>query len=932
MIFKKNFYFCLAFTTALMGCSSVDDNSPTTAEDSTIEQAENLPTHTLEYVRNVEGIEEYMLSNGLKVLLFKDDSQPKTMVNITYKVGSVHEKYGETGMAHLLEHMLFKGSTNYVEIDKEFKQRGMAANANTWYDRTSYFESFEASEDSLHWALGMEADRMVNATFTEEQLKSEMTVVRNEMERNENSPSRILMARLASVANLWHNYANSTIGARSDVENFPFPKLREFYHSHYRVDNATLIVAGRFDSDKTKHRIEQTFGAIDQPQKPVEKLYTREPTQDGERVVNLRRTGDVPFLGLYYHGPSGLDPDAAPLQVLQVILADGSRGRIKKDLVDKDLTSGGTQVSFFLKEGTQILFLAQGEKGQNIDELKPLENALIRLAENIGNKPITEEEVEFAKALLAKQVEQEMRNATGVGMALAEYIAKGDYRYMFYFRDLVEQVTVEQVQMVAEKYLISSNRTLGRFLPTQNPKRAQIAKVPVASEILGDYVGRDAVTAGEVYDNSVENIKARLYTETWPEGTKVSIYPKKLRGEEVLIKMYFPTANEEALNGHAIAMGFIGGQIKAGNENYSKSEIADRLDQLKSSLSFGSNAIGEFSIDIKTDVTNMPAVIDYMGELLAAPTFPAKELNIAKKGMIAGLNQQRTEPGTVALNSYRETLFDYPTGHPKAYMDTDTQIEAIKALDSVKLEALYNEFFAINNGHVAVVGNVDSKAVSEHLQAVLNPYTSEIEYQYIPINLRDKQGLMVSSETPDKANASVYMINPVMIKSTDDDYPALFIANSIFGGDAFTSRIGARIRVKEGYSYSVGSGLQASTKDDTGVFYATAISAPENMDNVLKAYQEEIDKVNTEGFSDEEVQRAIDGYISSRKRQWASDAYVAGILIDATEEERDLSYYEERVEDYKTLTTEQVNAAFKKYIGSQKSNVFKAGDFNKLTK
>ncbi|WP_394175625.1 M16 family metallopeptidase [Thalassotalea litorea] len=926
MILKKNFYFCLAFTTAVMGCSSVDGES-TSAPEPALEQTADLPKHTLEYVRNVEGIEEYMLSNGLKVLLFKDDSQPKTMVNITYKVGSVHEKYGETGMAHLLEHMLFKGSTNYQDIDKEFKQRGMAANANTWYDRTSYFESFEASEDSLNWALGMEADRMVNATFTEEQLKSEMTVVRNEMERNENSPSRILMARLASVANLWHNYANSTIGARSDVENFPFPKLRDFYKTHYRVDNATLIVSGRFDTDKTKERIEQTFGAIEQPEKPVETLYTREPTQDGERVVNLRRTGDVPFLGLYYHGPSGLDPDAAPLQVLQVILADGSRGRIKKDLVDNGLTSGGTQVSFFLKEGTQILFLVQGEKGQNIETLKPLENALIRLAENIENKPITNEEVEFAKALLAKQVEQEMRNATGVGMALAEYIAKGDYRYMFYFRDLVEQVTVEQVQAVAEKYLISSNRTLGRFLPTENPQRANIAKVPIASEILGDYVGKDAVSAGEVYDNSVANIKARLYSETWPEGTKVSIYPKKLRGEEVLIKMYFPTANAEDLNGHAKAMGLIGSQIKAGNKKYSKSQIADRLDQLKSSLAFGSNAIGEFSIDINTDVTNMPAVIDFMGELLAAPTFPAKELNITKKGMVAGLNQQRNEPGTVALNSYRQALFDYPEGHPKAYMDIDAQIAAIKAIDSVQLEQLYKTFFAINHGHIAVVGNVDSKAVTEHLQAVLNPYTSDIDYQYIPINLKNEQGLMVSSETPDKANASVYMINPVMIKSTDDDYPALYIANSIFGGDPFTSRIGARIRVKEGYSYSVGSGIQASTQDEMGVFYATAISAPENMDNVIQAYQEEVEKVNTQGFSDEEVQRAIDGYISSRKRQWASDAYVAGILIDASEEKRDLSYYEARVEDYKKLTTEDVNAAFKKHIGSLKPNVFKAGDF-----
>ncbi|MDN3653979.1 pitrilysin family protein [Thalassotalea ponticola] len=911
----------VALALGLSGCTVNADSQNQAVTQSTA----SAQAHKLTYLRTVEGIEEYQLTNGLKVLLFADASQPKTLVNITYRVGSVDEHYGETGMAHLLEHMLFKGSTNYPQIDTEFKKRGMQTNATTWLDRTNYFEVFDANEDTLAWALGMEADRMVNATFDEQQLQSEMTVVRNEMERNENNAIRMLLSRMSSTAFLWHNYGNSTIGARSDVENFPFARLRAFYKKHYRPDNAVLTIAGRFDKQATIERIEQTFGAIAKPEKPMQAQYTVEPTQDGEREVNLRRVGDVPYIGLAYHIPSGLHPDAAALRVLQEIMGDYTRGRLQKNLVETKIATAAFNLSFMLKDSSQYFLFAQGEKGKPTDVM---EQKLIELIENIAQKPITEEEVTLAKLKLAKQAEQAMRDVTAVGMELSEYIAKGDYRHAFYFRDQIENVTADQVQAAAEKYFVASNRTLGRFIPTQKPVRAEIPQAPDLTEVLQDYKGKAVVAAGEVYDNSVANIKQRLRTSQWPEGTELNIYPKKLRGEEVIITMNFPSGSARSLTNQGQAIGFIGSLIPLANANYSKEQIATRLDQLKSSIAISTDA-GQTSIAITTDKSHFSDTVLFLGELLSAPTFAQQELDVLRRSAIAAIETQRNEPRSIASNSFRKALYNYPEGHPYAHLSLDQQIEMINKVTPEQLVALYNSHFNINNGHITVVGDVDVQQSSDLLRQVLSPYSNNTPYQRIKRDLKPLAGAVVKTNTPDKANAQLYIVNPIEMKVDDPDYIALYIANSIFGGDAFTSRIGARIRVKEGYSYSVGSGIQADMFNDTGLFFTVAIAAPENMPAVVDAFKEEVAKVVNDGFSDEELERAVKGFISNRTRSWANDATVAGVINNASKEEVDLAFYDQQIEAAKSLTTDDVKAAFVKHIASLDFNVFMAGDFAK---
>ncbi|MBL8510830.1 MAG: insulinase family protein, partial [Betaproteobacteria bacterium] len=290
-------------------------------------QAEPLPAG-VERVTSVEGITEYRLKNGLKVLLFPDPSKPTITVNVTYLVGSRHENYGETGMAHLLEHLVFKGTPKNPKIDQEFNKRGMRSNGSTTRDRTNYFELFQASEDNLKWAIQMEADRMVNSFIAKKDLDSEMTVVRNEYESGENNPFGVMVKRIQSVAYDWHNYSNATIGNRSDIENVKIDNLQAFYRRYYQPDNAVLLIAGKFDEAKTLALVAQAFNAIPKPKRELPKLWTTEPAQDGERSFNVRRKGDIQLVVVAYKVPSALSMDTSALGFANFVLTDTPTGRL----------------------------------------------------------------------------------------------------------------------------------------------------------------------------------------------------------------------------------------------------------------------------------------------------------------------------------------------------------------------------------------------------------------------------------------------------------------------------------------------------------------------------------------------------------------------------------------------------------------------------
>ncbi|TXI94447.1 MAG: insulinase family protein, partial [Burkholderiaceae bacterium] len=424
---------------------------------------------------SVEGITEYRLANGLRVLFAPDDSKPTTTVNVTYLVGSRHESYGETGMAHLLEHMLFKGTNTSGNLMDQLSKRGMQFNGTTFYDRTNYYETFPASEDNLQWALGMEADRMINSKIARVDLDKEFSVVRNEMEIGENDPFRVLWKQLAAVSFDWHNYGNNTIGARADVEGVKIENLQGFYRKFYQPDNAVLMVAGKFDTAKTLALIEKTFGTIAKPTRQLEKTWTREQARDGVREVTVRRVTDQQMAAVLYPTAPGSHKDAAALAALGDILGSAPNGRLHKQLVESKQAVNIGNITFQLAEPGYAMYLAVMSKDQSVDAAK---KSLIETVEGLDKSPVTEAELKRAKTNLLNALEKTINDPQRLCVSMSESIALGDWRLFFIQRDRIEALTLDDVNRVAKNYFKQDNRSFGQFVPVAAPDRAVIPDVP----------------------------------------------------------------------------------------------------------------------------------------------------------------------------------------------------------------------------------------------------------------------------------------------------------------------------------------------------------------------------------------------------------------------------------------------------------------------
>ena len=486
---------------------------------------------------SVAGITEYEFPNGLRVLLYPNPASPKITVNVTYLVGSRHEGYGETGMAHLLEHMNFIETTNRRQIKNEIVSRGAAWNGTTSYDRTNYFETVPATDENLNWALGLETDRMVNVKFTKQILDTEMTVVRNEFERGENSPASILRERVEATAYLWHNYGKSTIGNRSDIERVPVENLRDFYKRFYQPDNAMLVVAGKYDEKKALDFIVKYFGALKKPQRKTQNTYTDEPAQDGERQVNLRRVGTVGVIGAIYHIPAGSHTDFAAVQVLEDCLTSEPAGRVYKALVETKKATSVSGSAFAWHDPGVVEITAKVETVSGIEGAR---EALTGTIEGLEKMPITEDEVNRSKLRFQKYNEQLLSSSDRFAVQLSEWAGAGDWRLFFLHRDRLEKVTAADVNRVALKYLTRNNRTVGMFVPTEKAERVTIPETPEVAKLLEGYKGRASLAVGEAFDTSPENIDKRVVRGTLG-NLKTAFLEKKTRGEIVDLRLNFCT-------------------------------------------------------------------------------------------------------------------------------------------------------------------------------------------------------------------------------------------------------------------------------------------------------------------------------------------------------------------------------------------------------
>ena len=564
----------------------------------------------LREVQTLENITELALPNGLQVLLLPDATKPVATVNITYRVGSRHEGLGETGAAHLLEHMLFKPSGKVENPMRDMQALGMGYNGTTSPDRTNYFAHFLANDDKaaerMDYMLGWLAGMMTQARFTRAELDSEMTVVRNEFERAESEPGRVLGDRMRALAYGSHGYGHSTLGLKSDIENVSLPTLYAFYRKHYRPDNATLIVAGAFDAARVRLQIAQAFGPIARPAEPLAPTYTLNPAQDGERTVLLRRSGGLGTTAVMYHLPAGGTREGATARVLAEAIAQRagplSRGLLATGLAVTDWAyyralrePGYLMAGVGLPEAAGAAVTVGSASAGNSDEreLGAIKSAaaLARVVENLS---LTDAEIITARQTLLANWRALLRDAEATAQGLTEMVAMGDWRLIFGLRGALATVTPDDVRALARNYLVASNRTAGTYLPVAGsaPLRAP-PPVPVAqaqllntTELIASYAkgtratGLDlgfsqkdpqtaAKTAFEDYPLTAASIQARAVRSQLDvgglPGLKLAVLPRAAKDDRITGVLRLRWGTLESVNGSSVLATMLGPLLLEGN-------------------------------------------------------------------------------------------------------------------------------------------------------------------------------------------------------------------------------------------------------------------------------------------------------------------------------------------------------------------------------
>ena len=885
-----------------------------------------VPVPAPAFVREMGGIEEYRLPNGLQVLLFPDAAQTTTTVNITYRVGSRHEAPGEYGMAHLLEHMLFKGTQRQNDIPGEMAKRGVRMNGTTSVDRTNYYGSFNANADTLAFLIDLEADRMVNSRVAKADLDKEMTVVRNEFERGENNPIQVLLTRVNSATYTWHPYGKVPIGPKSDIENVPIGKLQSFYKRYYRPDNATLLIAGQFDKAATLALIGKHFGPLANPAEPVPVPYTVEPAQDGERSVVVRRVGGQPILLANYHIPAVSHPDTAPLIVYGMLMSLQPSGQMYKQLVEPKLAlAAGLGGIGGVDPGAMNAF-AFLPPDADVDKIQA---QWLDLVEGRTTKPFEESELTRVRDIAVNSYRQQMKNLEALIPQISGLIAAGDWRLLFQLMEDIPKVTLADVDRVRKAYFVPANRTLGRYLPADAVQRVEVPAAPPLDARLAQLKGPPKVEEGEQLEPIPSVLESRTVRTKLPSGIELHTLRKQTRGNSVQVQIQAQWGDRDTTY-KRLGTGMVGQLLNEGTAQISKQQVQDAFIKLRAGFGVSSGDQG-VTVNLTAERDTLLPALALVATLMREPSLPQEAFDRLLKAGIAGMEASRKEPETLrqeAVRGHYNQARGLSLGHPDYWMGLDERLAQQQRMTLADVRGFHADYWSANKLRVTAVG-----ALPEQLDAAVEQFFGNWKKPAAPAFVRhipqfkEVPAARFDAIARDKPNAIVHFEQQLALSEPDPDAIPLRVAVHIFGGGGLESRLNERLRQKEGLTYGSNAWLNVGHWGNAASVGLYATYAPDKRARVIEVLQEEIKRMTEAGITAAELARAKKDIAEGRRQSRADLGALAGALQSLAEQGETWAQSQQRDEALASLTVEQVNAAWRKHVRPEAFVISTAGDF-----
>jgi zinc protease len=884
----------------------------------------------VEKIDSFRGIDQYRLrSNGMTILLVPDATSPVFTFMVVYHVGSRNEAPGNTGSAHLLEHMIFnkstenfgkaKGHKTFQEVLYEAGADFSSTNMTTWYDRMNGYSTLPT--DKLELAMRIEADRLGRALILDSERQSEMSVVRNEYEINENNPFQTLLKATVGTAIQAHPYHWSTIGYRSDIEGVTTDKLREHYRNFFHPNNSDALLVGDFDTEKALALFDREFGSFPKSERPIPQVITVEPPQEGERRTIVQRPGTVGLVMIGWMRPGAMHPDFLPFEVLSVILTGGVNAHLYRSLVETGLATNVQSNNFTLRDPYPFLTDATLAPGKTHEEVEKAMKAAIA---QIARDGVTDDEVKSAQQQIEVGAIRSRDGTFNFASNLGEAMASADWKWFLTYVENIKAVTAADVKRVAETYLVPEHATVGWFVPGPAAK-----KKPAEANVAAAAVAHGAAPEGAVAPpvRAAGSFARRTTRKVLKNGIVLDVVENH-SVPTVAIRGLLFAGDTSAPAGKPALPALTANMIERGTKSRTKEQIGEQLDAVGATLSFGTSTV-DATFNAAGMSRDLPLLVDVIADELKNPAFGAEELAKAKKELETGYLRNDDNTSGRAMEKLSQLVFR--AGHPYYNAGREKLLASLGAATVDDLRAFHKARYSGAGLILAIVGDVDTAKTIALIEKQLGdlPKGERFSLASLERTAPAAAGAREVVRMPGKANMNLVLGAASGLRRGDSDYEAALVANAALGQNSLSSRIGKRVRDTEGLSYNLFSRF-GNTDEVDGMWYVNVNVAPQNLAKAMRSTREEIDKFGREGVTDDEVAAQKSFFAGNYQVGLGSNAGIAAALATAEKFGFGPKYLDEFPARIKAVTKEQVNAAMHKHFFPDKLHLIVAGDLEKL--
>ncbi|NJM18694.1 MAG: insulinase family protein [Richelia sp. RM2_1_2] len=865
------------------------------------------------------------LENGLTVITKEVHTAPVVTVQMWYKVGTRNEKLGVNGIAHQLEHMMFKGTKSRpVQFGQLFSALGSNSNAFTSHDQTVYYNT--AERNKLKALLTLEADRMQNAVIDTEQLSSEKRVVISELKGYENDPEYRLNRVIMRSAFLDHPYGLPVGGTEEDVENFTVNQVKKYYENFYSPNNAILVIVGDFETKKTIEAVKEIFEKI--PANQDKKFFLEQARvknfapKNSSAPIILKQPGAAPLFQSVYILPAAKHPDVPALDIFDYILAEGRNSRLYQALVDSGKANDISASVISLEEAG---WYELSVTANSVSKLSQIASIVNREINNLIDKEVSLEELNRAKAQLQASVILSNRDITSLAMQLGnDQATTGDYTYTDRYLAAIQKVTVQDVQRIAQKYFKQQTPTVGFFEPTQLKVKEKTDRKQTIISQHSENFSKNTAGNGDIakylpaVDASIASTNRVLPSKlTLANGLEILLLPDKSTST-VTLGSYIKAGAEFDPHNKAGLASLVTDNLINGTKNQDFRSIARTLDDCGANLDFTTYREGVY-IEGDSLSNNLSVLVKTLADIIQNPTFPRQQLQLTRQQALTNLKQDLNDPEEVAQRAFSQTVF--PKTHPSYNFPSQESLQTITRADVVDFQ---KKHYRPDTTVLALIGDFEPTQVKKLIEREFGNWqvSGKIpQIKYPPVNL-PQSVVRVNPVVPGKAQAITFIGNKA-INRQDPRYYAAIILNHILGGDTISSRLGSEVRDRLGLTYGIYSNFLAGR--NAGTFLIEMQTSPEHTTKAIASTRELLEELHQKGVTPTEVENAKHNLTGNYNVSLASPDELTYRIIRNQVLGLDTEELRSYTDKIQAVTPVQVNQAARELLHPYKIVVITAG-------